>query len=520
MRQLQQISDISANKRIAINTVVLYTKLIITTVVNFTVARLVLDALGVSDYGLYNVVGGVVAMLNILGSSMVATSYRYMAVEIGKGSEGNPNRVYNTILMIHVALAILLLLIGETFGIFYVENYLNVTIEKIPDALFILHLSLLTTVFAVIAIPMHGLIIARERFLFTSVVEAISAILKLAFVIALMYMSGNRLRIYAVMLAIIQLASPVAYQIYCRVKDAEVVRWNLNHNREDYKGVFGFAWWMFVGTTAVVGRIQGAAVIINFFFGTNLNAAFGLANQVNSAVTQFTSTLRQAAIPQIMKNQNDNEKRSLNLVYATSRYSYLTMNIMVIPMLFCLEDVLELWLGKNIPKYTTIFVIFMLINGMISNLGAGFDASIQATGQVRKNQIGYSLIGLLLLPIIFILYKFGFPPFTNVIVMVLLTIATLVFQIYIMKELTNFSLSEYIKQTLIPSLTSTVVVILMLFPIRYFCPHTAVGTFLFLAVSILLTALTIFVFGMKKHEQIIIKNFIRTKIVKGIHSIK
>ena len=240
------MSDNSANKRIAINAAVLYIKLIITIVVNFTVARLVLDAIGASDYGLYNVVGGIVAMLNILGSSMVATSYRYMAVEIGKGSEGNPNKVYNTIFIIHAAIAVLLLLIGETLGIFYVENYLNVDSEKIPDALFVLHLSLLTTAFAVIAVPMHGLIIAREKFLFTSVVEILSVLMKLGFITALMFMTGNRLRIYAVMLAIIQLASPVAYQIYCTIKDREVVIWNFNHNKEDYKVVIGFAWWMFV----------------------------------------------------------------------------------------------------------------------------------------------------------------------------------------------------------------------------------------------------------------------------------
>ena len=189
----------------------------------------------------------------------------------------------------------MLLLIGETLGIFYVENYLNVDSEKIPDALFVLHLSLLTTAFAVIAVPMHGLIIAREKFLFTSVVEILGVLMKLGFITALMFMTGNRLRIYAVMLAIIQLASPVAYQIYCTIKDREVVTWNFNHNKEDYKGVIGFAWWMFIGTTAVMGRTQGAAMIINLFFGTILNAAFGLANQVNSAVVQFTSTLRQAA---------------------------------------------------------------------------------------------------------------------------------------------------------------------------------------------------------------------------------
>lgn len=502
------------NKRIVINTAVLYIKLIVTIIVNLIIARLVLDVLGASDYGLYNVVGGIVAMLNILGTSMVATSYRYMAVEIGKGANGNPNRVYNTVFTIHAALAILLLIVGETLGIFYVENFLNVDPAKIPDALFVLHLSLLTTAFAVITIPMNGLIIACEKFIFTSVVEIASALLKILLVFVLMFMIGNRLRIYAVMLAVVQLASPICYQIYCRIKDRDLVAWKFNRNKEDYKDIIGFAWWMFFGAMTVMGRTQGAAMIINFFFGTILNAAFGLASQVNHAVTQFTSTLRQAAIPQIMKNQNENEERSLSLVYAMSRYSYLTMNIMVIPLLLCIEDVLKLWLGNNIPEYTTIFVVFMLINGMVSNLGAGFDASIQATGKVRKNQIGYSLIGLSLLPIIFVLYKIGCPPYINVVVMVLLTIATLIFQIYIMKDLTSFCISEYIRQTLVPSLASTATVVLILLPVRYLCPHTVAATFMFLILCVIVTILTIFFFGMNKSEQTIIQNIIRTKVLR------
>lgn len=168
------------NKKIAVNTMLLYVKFIVTTAISLVMSRLVLQALGVSDYGLYSVVGGVVAMLNTLGASMVATSYRYMAVEIGKGKNGNPNRIYNTVVIIHIAIALLLLIIGETLGVFYVNNYLNVDSAKTSDALFIFHVSLFTTAFSVITIPMNGLIIAREKFLFTSIVEIMSAIAKIA----------------------------------------------------------------------------------------------------------------------------------------------------------------------------------------------------------------------------------------------------------------------------------------------------------------------------------------------------
>ena len=500
------------NKRIVVNTIFLYTKFIIVTIINLVMSRLVLKALGASDYGLYNVVGGIVAMLNTMGTSMISTSYRYMAVEIGKGINGNPNKTYNTIIIVHIALALFLLIAGETFGIFYINNYLNVDAARIPDALFVLHLSLLTTAFSVITIPMNGLIIAREKFLFTSLVETISAVLKIIFVIFLMSYTGNQLRFYAVSLAIVHFLSPLAYQIYCRIKDPEIVKWKFNRIWKDYKELFAFAWWILVGAVSFVGRIQGANIIINHFFGTILNAAFGLASQVNHAVASFTTTIRQATVPQIMKNQGGgNEKRSLSLVYTISRFSYLSMSLLAIPVLFYIDEILVLWLA-NPPKYTSIFVTFLLINGMVSNLGAGFDASIQATGKIRKNQIGLSIIHLSLLPIIYILYRLGLPPYINVMCMVVLTAIALVFQITIMKELTSFNLRFYLKNTILPSVLSTVTAVIPLILLKHLIVYIDLHTIIFVVISLIWTCFSVYLCGLTKTEKNNITTFIKRKL--------
>ena len=308
------------NKKIALNTLILYAKLIIMIVISFMVSRYVLKALGASDFGLYNVVGGVVSMMNLLATSMIATSYRFVAVELGKGEKGNVNKVYNTILAIHVALAGLLVLIGETVGIYYIHNYLNVATEKIPDAVFVLRLSIWATVFTVISVPADGLIVAKEKFVYTAILKIATTLLTLLLVIYLNYYGGNRLRVYAVIMAIIHLLTPIGYQIYCWIKMPECVRFNINRNKKDYKEVLSFTGWMFIGAVACIGRIQGAAMIINLFFGTVLNAAFGFASQVSQATGMFTSTLRQAAIPQIMKSQSaGNQNRSISLVYEIGR---------------------------------------------------------------------------------------------------------------------------------------------------------------------------------------------------------
>ena len=503
-------------KRIALNTLVLYVKLIISIIIGFIASRYVLKALGASDYGLYNVVGGVVAMMNLLATSMISTSYRYIAVEIGKGENGNVNRVYNTVFIIHVALAFLLLLIGETIGIYYINNYLNVVAEKIPDAKFVLHLSLISTAFIVISVPADGLMIAKEKFIYSSVLNVFTSLLTLALCIYLCSYGGNRLRLYAMILAIIYLIPPFGYQIYCRITCSDLVKFNLNKNIPDYFGVLSFTFWIFIGAVACVGRIQGASIIMNLFFGTIVNAAFGFASQVSQATGMFTSTLRQAAIPQIMKNQSHgNEENSLQLVYIVSRFSFLLMLLPAVPLLFKVNYILKLWLN-NPPEFTGVFIIYLLINGLISNLGAGFDASIQATGEIRKNQIGYTTIHLALLPAMYTAYKLGAPVYANMLIMIICTTVTLLFQIHIMSEQTNFNFRKYIKQTILPCLTSFAILIIPLFFIKDLFKDNLLNFVAFCIVAEFYVLVIILGIGLKKNERQMLSEYFKGKFFKKL----
>lgn len=511
---MNTVNQSDANKRIAKNTAILYFKLIISIIINFVSARLVLDALGASNYGLYNVVGGIVALFNILGTSMSVTSYRYMVVEIGKGDGGAPNRIYNTIFVVHITLALLLLIVGETLGVYYINNYLNVPQDRITDALFVLHFSLITTGISILSIPANGLIVARERFLFTSILTIITDLLKLGVVVLIMLLSGNKLRMYVVLLAIVYSITPITYQVYCRFFDKEIIHWKLNKKWSDYKELFSFAWWIFVGAFSSIAKTQGAAMIINIFFGTILNAAFGLANQIYNATSQFTTTLRQAAIPQIMKGQASNdEERSLSLVYKISKYSYLFMMIPAIPLIICIRGTLKIWLGAP-PEYTDIFIVLMLINGMVANLNAGFDALIQASGSIRKNQIGYCLINLSLLPIIYVLYKLGLPPYINVITMIFISGVFLIFQCWIMKLISAFSIPIYVKVTILPSLFTTVLAVTPLLLIYNWANLCITNTIISAIVCFVWTILSIYLVGFTKTEKLLLADILKRKILK------
>lgn len=500
------------SRRIIANTVILYLKSILTAVIGFVTSRLVLDALGASDYGLYNVVGGIVVMLNTLGTSMTSTSYRYMAIEIGKGDKGDPNRIYNTVLCIHILLAVLLLIAGETVGVFYVHNYLNVDPAKIPDALFVLHVSLLTTAFAIITIPTKGLLIAREKFFFISSVEVVSVLMKLSLIILLMHIGHDKLRWYAVFLAICQLFVPLCYQMYCSIRDRVVVKWRFNRNFADYKEMSAFAWWILIGTVACLGQVQGVAIIMNFFFGTVANAAFGLATQLNGSVSYFSDNIQQAALPQIMKSQGGGDMAgSVSYVYAVSRCSFLALAIIAVPVAFAVEPLLAIWLKKP-PEYTDIFVLLLIIKGLVSNLGAGMSACIQATGKIRANQVGYSVITLSILPTVFILYKMGAPIYCNVIVMIALTFITTVFQIYLMTKQTVFKVGQYVRISLVPSLAAVALCCMLTAALRRLIPcDTAIGTLSFCAISATIMALCAYFIGLSPQERKTVAGLLRLK---------
>lgn len=503
------------NKTIAINTIVLTIKMVITLVCSFIVSRLILQALGADNYGLYNVVGGIVGMLTIVSTSMISTTNRFIVVEIGKGATANPQKVYSTLLLIHIILAVLLIVIGEPLGAFYISNYLNVTNASVGDAQFVFIFSLIAAFFNIVAVPSNGLMMAEERFIPMSIIDIARSIINVFLAFVLLKYAGNKLRLYAVLMAVLQIGNRLAYQLYCRFKYPSIVKFQFNNNKQDYKDIASFTGWMLLGASAVVGRTQGVAMVINLFFRNSINAAFGVATQISQATTMFTNTLRQSVTPQIMKNQEANASRSLSLVYAISRYTYLIMLIMCVPLLLCLDTFLQLWLGvDNVPPYSAVFSAFLLVGGMISNLKTGFDASIQATGKIKKNQIGYTIINLSIIPIVYVLYKIGLPAYTNVIVWVFLTVVTIIFQSYIMRELTEFTYHDYLHRTILPSILASAVAFVPMVGLRLFIGDRVSYVLLFAIVSALWTCIIVFYVGLNRRERDGLFSFVKNRILK------
>lgn len=502
------------NKRIVVNTGILYGKLVITTIIGLLSSRYILLSLGSSDFGLYSVVGGIVTFLNLIGVTMVSTSYRFLAVGLGTGNTARLGQIYSSLSLIHWLLALFLIVIGEVLGLFYINNYLVVAVDKLVDARFVFHVSLLTAAVTVVNVPANGLTIAKEKFLFTSIVEVIIAIAKLFFVILMMTYGGNRLRFYAFIMLGIQILTMVLYQSYCYIHDRGIIKFKFNSRKEDYKEIATFTGWSILGASAYIGNTQGAAIIINRFFGTVLNAAYGIASQVNSYANVFIKGITQAAVPQIMKSYGaGNQERSLRLVYIICRISSLALLLLLVPMLSFTHEILAAWL-KEPPEYAADFVIFLLITLFVSVLGSGFDSSIQSTGKIRNNEVAYAIISFCQLPIMYFAYKFGADPYFNAILLCGATLIQKVYQIHLLGKIISFDVYAYFKNSVLPVLLTFGMTLPPILIVKNVINFSTIGLIIFILLYEVWIVSAIFLFGLKNSEKNLIIGFIKNKVLK------
>ena len=497
---------ISRNQRITYNSVILYIKLILSIIIGLYSSRLILQALGNSDFGLYTVVGGIVTLLNVVGTTMSSVSYRFISVEIGKGKLGNPNLVYNTILTIHIITALLVIVVGLSLGLWYVNNYLNVDVGKISDANYVFIVSIITTAFGILASPSNGLIIAREKFLFTSLIEIFQLILKLSLLyFILIPYQGNSLRLYANMMACITIIAPISYTIYCKVHEPVITRWNLNLNWKNYKEVFSFMGWLLLSTFGFMGVSQGGTIILNLFFGTLINAGFGIALQVQNYLLMFPKNIIQAASPQIMKSYSSGDKEhALSLVYLCTKYCFFTFYLLSVPCLLFIDEILQLWLG-TIPPYASIFTSYLIINAVIGSLTNGLDPLVLAVGKIKLMQIGYLVTNLIQLPIMYVAYYFGAPAYSNTVILLIMTFISIIYQLYIARIVSDLKIQDYIRHTIRPIIK----VILLTFPLfflRYYIDNISTYNFvIYIVPTVLWIGGIIFFAGISYREREFLK---------------
>lgn len=501
----------SENRKIASNSFIMYIRLIITSVIGLYSVRLLLKELGTDDYGLYAIIGGIVALFNVLSTTLISTSNRFLAVEIGKSFNSNINKIFNSLLLLHLIFSVFFITVLEIVGVWYVQNKLNVDISKIDEAVFVLHCSAFAVFFSTIIMPYEALVTVKEKFNVRAILEILNSCLNLIGILLLVYFAFNKLEIYAISVLVVRIIISLCYFIYCRINYTNIVGFKINYNYNDYKIIYGFFCWQLVSVLGNVISKQGSSIILNSFFGTTMNAAFGIADRIHQFVFSFVKNLNQVSVPQIMKNHSSgNSERSLTLVYKLSKYTYFIILVISFPILLSIDYILEIWLGK-FPDYTIWFVILLIVAGLISSLESGFDAFIDATGQIRKTKVYYSLIFMSVLPIIYFLFQMGFKAYWVTIIFIFGEIVFMLIQISILTKLSGFDPKIYFTETIKPAFTVTLAILPQLF-LRSILYNSFVA-FLFLSLfSFLITVYIIFIFGLNKTE----KNVVVDKLVLPI----
>lgn len=435
------------NKIIAYNSVIIFLRLIITSVVGIVASRIVLDALGASDFGLYNVVGGIVVLLNVVNTAMLSTTYRFLAFEIGKKENGLPNKVFNASLLVHCCFALFIIIIGLTVGEWYVNNILNVDECKLPDARFVFHVSLLTTAFSTVLVPYQGLLVAYEKFSVNAVIDIVSCLIRLFVLFLFIYQDVNRLRLYSIIMFSYTVLAGLMYLIYCYRNYKVVIKLRIYKQVVLIREMMSFALWTLFGAVSSIGKTQGSAMIINFFFGTTVNAAYAVANQIESFILMFARSLNNAAIPQITKNYSGgNHNRSILLTSYISKYTFILMSLVAFPVLLEMDFLLGLWL-KEVPEGATEFCKLMVLGGLIGCLGEGIPALVNATGNIKVYQIIFHTFNLLGLPIAFVFYKSGSNPYVILEVYCVIYFLSALLRLFLLKYLYKFEIMFLINKS-------------------------------------------------------------------------
>lgn len=501
------INSSTNNKRIIKNTLLLYFRMLFLMAVNLYTSRVVLNALGVEDFGIYNVVGGVVAMFSMLSGSLSSAITRFITYELGTGNRDNLKRIFSSAVTIQIGLAILIIILAEAIGVWFLNAKMSIPDTRIIAANWVFQFSILTFAINLISVPYNASIIAHERmsaFAYISILEAMG---KLAIAFLIVVSPMDRLIFYAILMCAVALIVRFAYGIYCK-RHFEECTYHFIFDKDLLKRMFGFAGWNFIGATSAVLRDQGGNVVINLFCGPAVNAARGIAFQVNNAVSGFVTNFMTALNPQITKSYAAGDKGyMMTLINQGARLSFYILLLLSLPVIINVHYILMLWL-KTVPEHTTLFVQLVLIFAMSESISNPLVTAMLATGNIRNYQIVVGGLQMLNLPISYILLRNGFIPETVLIVAVCISQCCLAARLYMLRGMIGLSVREYLSKVYLNVLAVTVLSAVIPCMSSYYLSETFLNFIIICVVSVICTFTVIYFVGCNRKE----RQFINEKV--------
>lgn len=503
----------ASNKRIAKNTLLLYLRMMFIMCVTLYTSRIILKTLGVEDYGVYNVTGGVIAMFSFINNAMVSATQRYITFALGKGDENNLIKIFSSSIQIHALISFLIIIIGETIGLWFVLNELVIPEGRMSAAIIVYQCSIVASVVNIMSVPYNAAIIAHEKMSAFAYISILQVVLNLLIVYILLLTPIDKLVLYAILYLCIQITIRYVYSLYCHRHFAET-KYRHVIDKTMLKEMTGFAGWNFFGNIAHVLYTQGLNILLNTFFGPIVNAARGISVQVLSALGSFTSSFQVAVNPQITKSfANGDYQRMHDLMYKSARFSFFLLVLLAIPLFLEIDFVLKIWLTE-VPDNTPIFVRIMLLNTLLGPFMNPCSIASQASGQIRKFQSYVGSTLLLIVPISYIVLKLGAPAYSVFVVHFFVECIAQTERMILLRNLVSLSIRKYIINTYMPCFI--VLLIGIILPL-YIHNLLIEGWNRLVCVSIincLSYFFVVYLLGLKKDE----RDSINKKIIKIFHN--
>lgn len=496
-----------SNSRIAKNTIALYCRMILVMGVTLYTSRVVLNALGVTDFGVYNVVGGVVSMLGFFSSTIGTSTQRFLNVGMVSNDKNLLREVFSTSINVHFFIGLLAVILLETIGLWFVLNKLIIPEGKMNAALWVYQCSILSFLIAITSAPYNAALIAYEKMTTFAFMSIIDAGLKLTIAFMVDNYDGERLRLYAFLLLSSSIIMQILYVIYC-TKKFEALGYKLIWNLKLIKEMLSFSGWMIFGCFSDMLSTQGVNMLINIFFGPVFNAARAIAVQVQSAVAQFSNNFIISVNPQIVKSYAAGDKNyAYRLVFASSKISFFLMLIIAVPLILKSQYILKLWLGI-VPEYASLFLIIILIEYLVRSSYTPIAQINQASGNIKLYQVSISLLFLLNFIITYILFRKGFPVYSTFIVSASLAVVGLLVRLYVLHRQVNFPSAKYIFEVSLKILFVGVISFGVNFLVSNELPNTLSGVILFALISTMIIILLAYFIGLNQIE----RTFLRKKV--------
>lgn len=505
-----------AGRRVMKNTMYLYIKMGITMFISLYITRLILNSLGISDFGIYNVVAGIIAMLGFLNATMANASQRFMSFYEGKGDLNQQKIIFNVSVILHIIISCVFAIILLILGYLFFNGVLTIPPERLHAAQIVYYLMIISTIITIVTVPYDAVLNAHENMLYFSIVGIVEAILKLGVAFFVVYTKNDKLIVYAILMAVVSFIIMLIMRIYCHIKYTECViaprkYWNKKMLNEMLK----FASWSFVGSSSSVVGNHGRAVILNHFFGTILNASNGIAAQLNGQLLSFSNNMLKALNPLIVKKEGSGERTEMfNYALKGSKFSFLLLAFFALPLLFKTQQILELWL-KVVPDWTVLFCQLALIRSLIEQLGVTLSTTIGAIGKIKNVNIFVSVSNIVSLLLIAMLFKYhGSPAWQFIVPIFLLAAGNLLNRLYNANKLGGLKYSLFFKEVFYPSFIVSFLSIASCFIMNYLLDESIAGLILFIVLCMLIFIVLSFVFALNSIERNNIHDLIKLILQK------